>query len=58
MKTLGKIATGERDDCTTGCLVDYTYFKDCYQMIAIDLISNKHYMPILEQFNRLMLLKI
>ena len=31
------IATGQRDDCTTGCLLDYNYFKDSYKMIAIDL---------------------
>ena len=40
METLEKIATGERDDYTTGCLLDYSYFKDHYKMIAIDL-SNK-----------------
>ena len=22
-----KIATGQGDDCTTGCLLDYQYFK-------------------------------
>ena len=32
-----KIATGQRDDYTTGFLFDYTYFKDYYQMIKIDL---------------------
>ena len=58
MKTLGKITTAQRDDYTTGYLLGYTYFKDCYKMIAIDLISNKHQIPILEQFNRLMLLPI
>ena len=25
------------DDYTTGCLLDYSYFKDYYKMIAIDL---------------------
>ena len=25
------------DDYTTGCLLDYPYFKDHYKMIAIDL---------------------
>ena len=42
MKTLGKFATGKRDDYTTGYLLDYTYFKDCYKMTAIYLITNKH----------------
>ena len=31
------IATGPRDDYTTGCLLHYPYFKDHYKMIAIDL---------------------
>ena len=32
-----KIDTGQGDDYTTGCLLDYAYFKNCYDMIAIDL---------------------
>ena len=32
-----KIATGKGDDCTTGCLLDYPYFKDSYKIIAVDL---------------------
>ena len=32
-----KIATGQGDDYTTGCLLDYTYFKIYYKMIAADL---------------------
>ena len=32
-----KIATGQGDDYTTGCLLDYRYFKKCYKLIAIDL---------------------
>ena len=32
-----KTATGQRDDYTTGCLLDYVYFKSYYKMIAIDL---------------------
>ena len=32
-----KIAIGQGDDYTTGCLLDYPYFKDHYKMIAIDL---------------------
>ena len=30
-----KIATGQGDDYTTGCLLDYPYFKDSYKMIAV-----------------------
>ena len=32
-----KIATGKGDDYTTGCLLDYSYFKENYKMIAVDL---------------------
>ena len=32
-----KITTGQIDDYTTGCLLDYPYFKNYYKMIAIDL---------------------
>ena len=32
-----KIATGQEDDYTTGCLLDYSYSKDTYKMIAVDL---------------------
>ena len=40
LKTYGniqKIATGQGDDCTTGCLLDCNYLKNYYNMIAIDL---------------------
>ena len=36
-ENIRKIATGQGDDYTTGCLLDYSYFKDYYKMIAIDL---------------------
>ena len=32
-----KITIGQGDDCTTGCLLDYPYFKKYYELIAIDL---------------------
>ena len=32
-----KIAIGQGDDYTTGCLLDYSYFKEYYKLIAIDL---------------------
>ena len=32
-----KIAIGKGDDYTTGCLLDYPYFKENHKMIAIDL---------------------
>ena len=36
-KTIRKIATGQGDDYTTGCLLDYPYFMDTYKIIAVDL---------------------
>ena len=32
-----KIAAGQGDDYTTGCLLDYSYFANTYKMIAVDL---------------------
>ena len=36
-ENIRRIATGQGDDYTTGCLLDYSYFKENYKMIAIDL---------------------
>ena len=36
-ENLRKIATGQGDDYTTGCLLDDRYFKKNYKMVAIDL---------------------
>ena len=36
-ENIRNIATGQGDDYTTSCLLDYSYFKDHYRMIAIDL---------------------
>ena len=36
-ENIRKVATGQGDDYTTGCLLDYTYFKKYYKMIAVDL---------------------
>ena len=36
-ENIRKIAAGQGDDYTTGCLLDYNYFKNYYKMIAIDL---------------------
>ena len=36
-KNIRKIATGQGDDYTTDCLLDYAYFKNYCKMIAIDL---------------------
>ena len=32
-----KITTGQGDDCTAECLLDYPYFKRYYKLIATDL---------------------
>ena len=34
-------ATAQGDDYTTGCLLDYQYFKDHYNLIAVDLSKQK-----------------
>ena len=36
-ENFGKIATGQGDDYTTACLLDYPFFKHTYKMIALDL---------------------
>ena len=40
-ENIRKIAAGQGDDYTTGCLLDYSYFADTYKMIAVDL-SKQH----------------
>ena len=36
-----KVSTGKSDDYTTGCLLDYAYFKDNCRLIAVDLSKQK-----------------
>ena len=36
-ENIRKIATGQVDAYTTGCLLDYAYFKNYYKMVAIHL---------------------
>ena len=36
-ENIRKINIGQGDDYTTGCLLDYTYFRKYYKMIAINL---------------------
>ena len=36
-ENIRKVATGKGDGYTTGCLLDYPYFRDSYKMIAVDL---------------------
>ena len=36
-----KVSPGHSDDYTTGCLLDYVYFKDNCKPIAVDLSKQK-----------------
>ena len=36
-----KIKTGQGEDYTTGCLLDYEYIKNNYRLIAIDFSRQK-----------------
>ena len=36
-ENIRKIATGQGNDYTAGCLLDYIYFKNYYKMIVVDL---------------------
>ena len=36
-----KVSTGQGDDYTTGCLLDFAYFKKYYRLIAADLSKQK-----------------
>ena len=36
-----KVSTGYVDDCTTGCLLNYAYFKDNYRLTAVELSKQK-----------------
>ena len=40
-KEIRKLKTGQSEDHTTECLVDYEYFKNVYKLIAIDLSRQK-----------------
>ena len=36
-----KISTGQGDDYTSGCLLDFPYFEKNYRLIAVDLSKQK-----------------
>ena len=36
-----KLTTGQGEDYTTGCLLDYEYIKNYYRSIAVDLSRQK-----------------
>ena len=50
-ENIRKTATGQGDDYTTGCLLDYSYFENTYKTIAVDL-SKQHADPrVIQQIN-------
>ena len=38
---ISKVLTGQGDDYTTGCLLDFSYFEKNYRLIAADLSKQK-----------------
>ena len=36
-----KLTTGQGEDCTTGCLLDYDYIKNHYRLMAVKLSRQK-----------------
>ena len=52
-----KISTGQDDDYTTGCLLDFADFEKNYRLIAADLSKQKTLDAIQEQFNKLHLME-
>ena len=49
-----QIATGQGDNYKTSCLLDYSYFKNYYTMIAIDLSKQQALdsdPKVIQQFN-------
>ena len=53
-----KIATVQGDDYTTGCLLDYNYFKKYYKMIAICLSKQQAFDADPKAIQKLILLEI
>ena len=41
-----KISTGQGDDYTTGCLLDFAYFEKNHRLIPADLSKQKALMPL------------
>ena len=40
-RELKKVMIGKTEDCTTGSLLDYNYFKNHYKLVAVDLSKQK-----------------
>ena len=56
--SIQKPATFQGNDYTNGCLLEYDYFKNYYNMIAKELRKQQVVMAIQNQYNRLILLEI
>ena len=41
-KDIRKLTTGQVDDYSTGCLLDYVYTKNHYKLTALDLNRQKN----------------
>ena len=52
-----KISTGQGDDYTTGCLLDFAYFEKNYRLIAADLSKQKALDADSRAINKLFLLE-
>ena len=48
-----KVSTGQGDDYTTGCFLDFAYFEKNYRLIAVNLSKRKLQMQTQKQFNKL-----
>ena len=49
-----KMAVDQGDVYTAGCLLNYTYFKECYKIIEIE-VNGKHLILIQKQYTKLIL---
>ena len=41
LKSMMRLETGQGDNYTTGCFLDQQYFKNHYQLIAVDISKQK-----------------
>ena len=57
-ENIRKISTGKGDDYTTDCLLGYSYFKENYKLIAIDLSKKQALDADPKKFNKLILQQI
>ena len=51
-ENIKKISTGHGDDYTTGCLLNYPYFRDSYKMIAAVDVSKQQALDVYPRANQ------